>query len=96
MELIYNLLPNLLEFWSLPIISLIVYVVTYLTTHHKDYNILQIEMFNRKPFSCWLCSNNWLSLFIYINLAYIFNPYYALWGLIMTCATDYIIYNDPL
>jgi hypothetical protein len=73
------------------ITGLLVYAVTYLTTHHALFNIMQIEMFNRKPFSCWLCSNTWLGLFIFINLAYIFNPFYLLWGIIVIFLTGYAI-----
>lgn len=85
----------MLQFYTVVILGLLVYCITFISTHHMKYNIMQIEIFNRKPFSCWLCSNFWLSIFIWINLSYIFTPLFMLWGTIITLMTTYIIYKEP-
>ena len=88
------LIPAWWEFYLLIIVALFSFMLTYLTTHHPLFNLPQIEMFNRKPFSCWLCSNFWFSMFMWVNLSYILTPMFMLWGLILTGMTTYIIYKD--
>ena len=89
-----SILPSLLQFYILIIVTLFSYMFTYLTTHHPMFNLPQIEMFNRRPFSCWLCSNFWFNMFLMSNLAYIWTPMFLLWGGIFTALTTYIIYKD--
>ncbi len=89
------MIPNIFEFYSLILISLSCYILTYLSVYNYKLSLSQLNVFNRKPFTCWLCSNWWLSWFCYITLAYIVTPWYLLWGGIFTCMTTYIIYDDP-
>ena len=88
------ILPSLLQFYVLIGVTLFSYMLTYLSTHHPMFNLMQIEMFNRRPFSCWLCSNFWLNMFLMVNLAYIWNWMFIVWGLVFTGMTTYVIYKD--
>ena len=88
------IIPSLIQFYVLIIVTLVSYCLTYLTTHHPMFNLMQINMFNRRPFSCWLCSNFWLNMFLMTNLAYIWNPMFFAWGLVFTGLTTYVIYKD--
>lgn len=89
-----NIVPSLLQFYVLVIVTLVSYMWTYLTTHHPIFRLSIIEMFNRKPFSCWLCSNFWFNMFLMLNLSYIWTPMFLLWGGIFTAMTTYVIYKD--
>lgn len=94
MEIMINLIPNILELWSCIFITMTVYILTYFGVFHPMFRLSILNIFNRKPFSCWLCSNFWLNVLIYINMAYI-NPCYLLWGAVLTGMTTYVIYHDP-
>lgn len=93
-EIIGLFIPAWWEFYLLIILTLFAYALTYLTTHHPLFNLPQIEMFNRKPFSCWLCSNFWFGMFLWVNMAFVITPMFLLWGFIFTGMTTYIIYKD--
>lgn len=92
--MIEMILPSLLQFYVLIGVTLFSYMLTYLSTHHPMFNLMQIEMFNRRPFSCWLCSNFWMNMFLMVNLAYIWNWMFLVWGLVFTGLTTYVIYKD--
>lgn len=89
-----DMIPSLLQFYVLITVTLASYMWTYLTTHHPIFRLSIIEMFNRRPFSCWLCSNFWFNMFLMLNLAYLWNPMFLLWGAIFTAMTSYVIYKD--
>ena len=88
------LIPSIWQLYLLIIITMFSYMFTYLTTHHPMFNLPQIEMFNRKPFSCWLCSNFWFNMFLMVNISYLWTPMFLIWGLIFTGLTTYVIYHD--
>ena len=87
-----ELIPSFFELWLVVIIGIIVYITTFITTHSLKYNLPQIELFNHKPFTCWLCSYATLQTFISINLAFI-NPFYLVWCGIITGYGIFIIYK---
>ena len=87
-----DLIPNFFEMWLVIIIGIVVYVLTFITTHSYNYNLMQIEMFAHKPFTCWLCSFCNLNIFISINLTFI-NPMFLVWGGIVTLIGGYWIYH---
>ena len=88
------MIPDLLQFYILVIITFLSYCVTYLTTHHPLFNLGQVEMLNRKPFTCWLCSNIWCNMFVMVNLAYLWDVMFLVWGAIFTGITTFIIWHD--
>lgn len=94
MGMMINLIPSLIQFYVIIVVGLLGYMMSYLSTHHPMFNLGQIEMFNRRPFCCWLCSCFWLTMFMFVNLAYLWTPMFLLWGFIMTCMTVFIIYKD--
>lgn len=89
-----SIIPSLIQFYVLIIVTLFSYMLSYLSTHHPMFRLSVIDMFNRKPYSCWLCSNFWLNMFLMVNLAYIWTPLFLAWGLIFTGLTSYIIFKD--
>lgn len=89
------MIPTLFELWIVVVIALAVYVITYFGVYHPMFRLSILNVFNRKPFSCWLCSNFWLSTFIWLNLAYI-NVWFILWGMVLTSMTTYVIHADPM
>ena len=88
------MIPTIIQFYVLILVALISYMLSYLSTHHPLFYLSQIEMFNRKPFSCWLCSNFWLGMFLWVNLAYLWTWWFLVWGFIFTGMTTYIIHHD--
>ena len=89
------MIPSLIEFYSCIVVSVFAFMLSYLTVYNYKMSLSKLNVFNRKPFTCWLCSNWWLSWFLYITLAYIITPWYLLWGGILTLGTTYVIYTDP-
>jgi hypothetical protein len=89
-------LPSMIQFYILVIFALLSYFITYFTVYHPVFRLSILNVFNRKPFSCWLCSNFWFSQFLWVNLAYIWTPFFLLWGEILTAMTTYIIWHDPM
>jgi len=87
-----ELIPTFGQFWLVVVIGIITYILTFITTHSRQYNLAQIEMLNHKPFTCWLCSYAWINSFISLNLAFI-NPMYLLWCGIVTGIGIFIIYK---
>lgn len=93
--MIKELLPNYLQFYVLLFMGLISFVGSYVLVYNNKYRISQLMVFNRKPWVCWLCSNFWLSVFLWINLSYIWTPMFLLWGMVITLMTTYVIKKDP-
>lgn len=55
-----------------------------------QYYILKMESFLVYPFICVKCCSFWMNLIINIVLAYLWNPYFALWGLITSSVLAYM------
>ena len=55
-----------------------------------QYYILKMESFLIYPFICVKCCSFWMNLIINIVLAYLWNPYFALWGLITSSVLAYM------
>ena len=89
------MIPNLIEVYAVIILGILSFVATYLTVYNYKISLSKLNVFNRKPFTCWLCSNWWLSWFLWLNLAYIWDVWFLLWGGVFTLMTTYVIWADP-
>lgn len=95
MDWMTSMIPTIGQLWTCILITMTVYVVTYFGVYHPMFRLSILNVFNRKPWACWLCSNFWLNVLIYVNMAYV-TPWYLLWGLVFTLMTTYVIHHDPM
>lgn len=89
------MIPSLTEIYVIIVLGILSFIITYLTTYNYKISLSRLNVFNRKPFTCWLCSNWWLSWFLWLNLAYIWDVWFLPWGGIFTLLTTYVIWSDP-
>lgn len=73
-----ELLPNLLQF----IIVLGILFFSIWFTPIFQMMILRFESFMLYPFICARCTSFWMNLILNIILAYVWNVWFLLWGLI--------------
>ena len=86
MELILILIPDLWQF--LTIIFLMFFTIFFVPIFQSK--ILQFESFMLYPFICAKCCSFWMNLILNIILAYIWCPYFALWGFITASVLAYM------
>lgn len=85
-------IPNLLEFITLLLLMFESLIIGYVLVNNSKLRLNQIEALNIYPFICVKCTTFWANLIQNIILAYIFNPMFALWGLITASILAYSIY----
>lgn len=85
-------IPNLLEFITLLLLMFESLIIGYVLVNNSKLRLNQIEALNIYPFICVKCTTFWTNLIQNIILAYIFNPMFALWGLITASILAYAIY----
>lgn len=85
-------IPNLLEFITLLLLMFESLIIGYVLVNNSKLRLNQIEALNIYPFICVKCTTFWTNLIQNIILAYIFNPMFALWGLITASILAYSIY----
>lgn len=88
------MVPSLVEFYVVIAVMCTVFVLSYLLVYNPVLRLGQFNVLNRRPFTCWLCSNLWAGVFIWLNLAYIWDIWFLLWGGIGTVMTSYVIWSD--
>lgn len=86
MGIILMLIPNLFEF--LAVLFLMFFTIFFVPIFQSK--ILQFESFMLFPFVCAKCCSFWMNLILNIILAYLFNPMFALWGLITASVLAYM------
>lgn len=72
------MIPNLIEF----IVTIIVLVGSFGLTPILQSFFLRFDAYLMYPFVCPKCFNFWMNLIIMTLLAYIFNPFFLMWGFI--------------
>ena len=85
------IIPDLFQFI---VILLTMFFTIFFTPVFQSW-ILMLESFNIYPFVCSKCCSFWMNLIINILLAYIWTPWFLLWGLITSGVLAYMhIYTD--
>lgn len=85
------IIPDLFQFI---VILLTMFFTIFFTPVFQSW-ILMLESFNIYPFVCSKCCSFWMNLIINILLAYIWNPWFLLWGLITSGVLAYMhIYSE--
>ena len=74
------MIPNVWEF----ILLLFTFYLSIFLTPIFQSLILRMESFYLYPFICARCTNFWISMVLNIFYAYIFNPWFLLWGAIFS------------
>jgi len=92
MSILTLLIPSLWEFIALLVLMHLSVLVAYLLQWNPKFSILQIDAFNLYPWICDKCMTFWCNLIPNIILAYIWNPWFALWGLITASCLAYSVY----
>lgn len=90
------LIPTFAQFYVLGFVALACFFISYFMVFHPMFRLSILNVFNRKPWTCWLCSNFWLSTFMWINLAYLWTPMFLVWGEILTALLCVVIKLDPM
>lgn len=88
MEILIALIPNL---WQFITILFLMFFTIFFVPIFQSW-ILQFESFMLYPFVCAKCCSFWMNLILNIILAYIWCPYFALWGLITASVLAYMHY----
>lgn len=91
MEMISILVPNIYQFIALLLLMFVSIPIAYLLQWNPKLSILQFDCFNIEPFNCDKCMTFWTNLIPNIILAYIWNPMFAVWGLITASALTYSV-----
>ena len=73
-----ELLPNLLQF--IIVMGILFFSIWF--TPIFQMMILRFESFMLYPFICARCTSFWMNLILNIILAYVWNVWFLLWGLI--------------
>lgn len=85
------IIPDLFQFI---VILLTMFFTIFFTPVFQSW-ILMLESFNIYPFVCSKCCSFWMNLIINILLAYIWNSWFLLWGLITSGVLAYMhIYSE--
>lgn len=85
------IIPDLFQFI---VILLTMFFTIFFTPVFQSW-ILMLESFNIYPFVCSKCCSFWMNLIINILLAYIWSPWFFLWGLITSGVLAYMhIYSE--
>ena len=85
------IIPDLFQFI---VILLTMFFTIFFTPVFQSW-ILMLESFNIYPFVCSKCCSFWMNLIINILLAYIWSPWFLLWGLITSGVLAYMhIYSE--
>ena len=79
-------IPNL---WEFMLVLFTVFFSIFFTPIFQSY-ILRMESFFLYPFVCAKCCNFWLCLIMHVFYAYLFNPWFLLWGLIVSSVIAYM------
>lgn len=82
-------IPNLLQFITLIILMHLSILVAYVLVYNPRLRIPQLDAFNMYPWVCIKCMTFWCNLIPNIILAYVWNPMFAIWGLITASALVY-------
>ena len=86
-----DLIPSLWQFLTLLLMMFASLMVSYLLLYNPRLSLLQFDCFNVEPFTCNVCMTFWCNLVPNIILAYIWSPFFALWGLITASALAYSV-----
>lgn len=86
MEILILLIPS---FWEFLVILFLLFFTIFFVPIFQSF-ILQFESFMLYPFVCAKCCSFWMNLILNIICAYIFNPVFALWGLITASVLAYM------
>lgn len=84
-------LPNLWEFIGLLLTMIFSFIFGYVAVYNPKYRFSQIEALNIPPFSCIKCMTVQTNLIVNIIFAYLFDPYYLIWGVITSIMVRYAI-----
>lgn len=86
-----DIIPDIWQF----ITVMSIMMLTILAAPLLQAYLLMLESFNIYPFVCRKCFSFWMNLIINILLAYIWSPWFLLWGSITSGILAYIfIYSD--
>lgn len=77
------------SFWEFLLVLATVFVSIFVTPIFQSF-ILRMESFMIYPFVCVKCTNFWICLIMHIIYAYLFDPYFLLWGLIVSSVIAYM------
>lgn len=76
--IVLDFIPTLAQFVT---VLAVLFFSIWFTPVFQRY-ILMMESFMIYPFVCPKCCNFWMNLIINVFLAYIWSPWFLLWGLI--------------
>lgn len=91
MMMMIDIIPDLWQFITLVVLMHVSVMVAYLLQWNPKMSLLQIDAFNIEPFNCEKCMTFWCNLIPNIILAYIWDGWFLLWGLITASALAYSV-----
>ena len=83
------LLPFIPTLWEFVLLLFTMFFVIFFTPTFQ-YNIMRFESFMIYPFVCTKCCSFWMCMILNVFYAYIFNPYFILWGLLCSSTLAYM------
>lgn len=85
-------IPTLMEFLTLLFLMFESLILGYILVWNPKLRLNQVDALNIYPFLCVKCTTFWTNLIQNILLAYLFNPMFALWGLVTASILAFMIW----
>lgn len=86
------MIPSLLQFIVIVGLMFESLILGYVLVYNPRLRLNQVEALNVFPFICVKCTTFWTNLLQNILLAYIWNPWFLLWGVITASVLAFMIW----